>query len=288
MSSDNKEIVLPVSENLIPILFTDKSHVDSVIEEIRVLASKVEPDLSTSKSRQAIASMAYRVTRSKTYLDSLGKNHVDDMRAKIDYVNSMRRHLSTSLDGIRDEVRKPLTDWEEAELARIAALSEQIAKIDGLEVSPNDSSDAIKEKIVALEELLRFNYQEREEEAFEKISRKKEQFSKFLDLILHTENLQRVNAELQNEVKRNREAQAAQNAVVKPEAKVEPERIPAQVHDPEPEPKSVEIFSLMMRLRSVEIHDSIELDYMEVTAIMKYVDELESQCQISAITPRIR
>lgn len=283
--SESKEIVLPVSEELIPILFTDKQHVVQVIEEIRKLATQVEPDLATPKSRQAIASMAYRVTRSKTYLDGIGKEQVNDLRVKIDYVNTMRRLLCSSLDEIRDEVRKPLTDWEEAEMARLAELSELFMRIDTLDVHPGDSSDVVREKIAALEELFQLSYQEREEEAFEKLNRKKEQFNQFLNMVLHTEELKRVNEQLLREVQRNREAQEAQMPVVTPEPAPEP--APAPVYDPEPEPKPVNMSDLMIKLKSVAVSNNgrIELNQREAAAIIQYIDSLEAQCNTLAIVP---
>jgi hypothetical protein len=71
--------------------------------------------VETAKSRKAIASMAYKVSQSKTILDNAGKDLVSEAKAKIKKIDMARKYSRDFLDSLRDEVRKPLTDWEEAE-----------------------------------------------------------------------------------------------------------------------------------------------------------------------------
>lgn len=76
-------------------------------------------DISTLGGRAAIASMAYKVARSKTALDDLGKQLVSDWKSKASAVDAERRTIRDRLDTLKDEVRKPLTDWENADKLRI-------------------------------------------------------------------------------------------------------------------------------------------------------------------------
>lgn len=91
------------------------------------LASFV-PDLSTATSRKAIASKAFEVTKVKTTLEKQAKALTEEWRTKTKAVNDGRNLVVDRLDALAAEVRKPLTDWEEAERARIAECQ---AVIDG-------------------------------------------------------------------------------------------------------------------------------------------------------------
>jgi len=88
---------------------------DKVAEEARSLV----PDVSTEKGRKEIASNAFKVAKSKTYLDGLGKDLVSDWKGKAKVVDNERKRSREFLDDLKDEVRRPLTEWEQAEEARI-------------------------------------------------------------------------------------------------------------------------------------------------------------------------
>ncbi|VTM70318.1 Uncharacterised protein [Raoultella planticola] len=78
------------------------------------------PDVTTKKGRDAIASMAHKVARSKTYIDNAGKDLVAELKALPKQIDESRRVVRERLDALKDEVRRPLTEWE-AEQERIKA-----------------------------------------------------------------------------------------------------------------------------------------------------------------------
>ena len=100
--------------------FATPDSLTALINGIRAEVETEAPDLSTAASRQRIASLAYKVARSKTALDELGKQLVSEWKTKSASVDKERKRVRDELDALRDEVRKPLTDWE-AEQERIAA-----------------------------------------------------------------------------------------------------------------------------------------------------------------------
>lgn len=53
-------------------VFTNNEQLDPIIEKIEKEARSLVPDVSTKKGRDAIASMAHKVARSKTYIDNAG------------------------------------------------------------------------------------------------------------------------------------------------------------------------------------------------------------------------
>jgi flagellar motility protein MotE (MotC chaperone) len=64
--------------------------------------------------------MAHKVARSKTYIDNAGKDLVAELKALPKQIDESRRVVRERLDALKDEVRRPLTEWE-AEQERIAA-----------------------------------------------------------------------------------------------------------------------------------------------------------------------
>ena len=87
--------------------------------ETDVRAQAEHLDISTLKGRKAIASLAHKVARSKTALDDMGKELTDAIRAQTESIHADRRTVRERLDALRDEVRKPLDDFEEADRQRV-------------------------------------------------------------------------------------------------------------------------------------------------------------------------
>ena len=52
-----------------------------------------EADVSTPGGRQVIRSTAYKIARSKTALDEMGKGLGEDMRAKVNAINADRKRI---------------------------------------------------------------------------------------------------------------------------------------------------------------------------------------------------
>ena len=76
------------------------------------------PALDTNKGRQAYASMAHKVARSKTAIDNLGKELVADLKQLPKTIDAERKRWRDTLDEWRDEVRGPLNTWEADEQSR--------------------------------------------------------------------------------------------------------------------------------------------------------------------------
>lgn len=108
-------------------VFTSQEQLDPLIEAIEKEARSLVPDLSTKKGRDAIASMAHKVARSKTYIDNAGKDLVAELKALPKQIDEIRRLVRERLDALKDEVRRPLTEWE-AEQERIKAEEAMNAK----------------------------------------------------------------------------------------------------------------------------------------------------------------
>ncbi len=124
-------------------VFTEPNGIDPYLEKMRKEALSHVPDISTKTGRAAIASIAAKVAKSKVYLEDAGKQLCDQERAKIDAtlsaVMASRKRIKEELDALRDEVRKPLTDWEDAEAERKGKIE---SRIEAMKRLPEIGSDA--------------------------------------------------------------------------------------------------------------------------------------------------
>ncbi len=98
------------------------------------------PDVETADGRKAITSLAYKVARSKTTIDDLGKGFVAEQKQAIAAVDEIRRLARDFLDTLKATVRKPLTDWEETEQLRIVKLTDKILVIENLGAERDEMS----------------------------------------------------------------------------------------------------------------------------------------------------
>ena len=110
-------------------VFTATDKVDPILAAIKKAVADFTPDVSTAKGRAEIASMAYKVSQSKTYLEGIGKKLADEYKDIPKKIDANRKRIKDELDALRDEVRKPLTEWEEAEKARVQGIKDRIETI---------------------------------------------------------------------------------------------------------------------------------------------------------------
>ena len=135
-------------------VFTEPGGIQSILDEIATTARALAADATTAKGRKEIASVAYRVAQSKTYIDGVGKDLVAEMKELPKKVDASRKQARDFLDALRDEIRAPLDAWE-AEQARIeaekkaeedaAALAKQIELDQEMALLMNDAFDRKKE-----------------------------------------------------------------------------------------------------------------------------------------------
>ncbi|MFG0496252.1 hypothetical protein ACF8MH_02830 [Pseudomonas sp. YQ_13] len=89
---------------------------------INLVKGEVEgevPDLTTRKGRERIASLAAKVSKSKTAVEKPGRDYLRRLKEMPKVVEAELREFVTKMDALRDETRRPLTEWEAAEDARI-------------------------------------------------------------------------------------------------------------------------------------------------------------------------
>ncbi|MBU0944479.1 MAG: hypothetical protein KKE53_08500 [Proteobacteria bacterium] len=112
---DNDMMELVVVEKIDAVSVFVKGDVGTILKEIDRRVWEVPRDIESEHGRKAVASLAYKVARSKTLLDDIGKALVADKKKEIKNVDGNRKKIRDTLDTLRDDYRKPLTEFEEAE-----------------------------------------------------------------------------------------------------------------------------------------------------------------------------
>ena len=112
MTTENKELAFMPPKESAMVVFTSANSIDPYLAHIRAEIDSFVPDLTTKKGRDAIASMAYKVSQSKSALEAVGKALADEAKEIPKKIDATRKHVKDTLDSWRDEVRKPLDDWQ--------------------------------------------------------------------------------------------------------------------------------------------------------------------------------
>jgi hypothetical protein len=102
------------------IVFGKKGALDPLLDRIKKWANSIVTDVSTARGRKEVASRAYRISQAKVVLDNAGKAYIKAEKDRIKAVDIDRKRARDTLVLLRDDIRRPLTEWEAAEAARKA------------------------------------------------------------------------------------------------------------------------------------------------------------------------
>lgn len=114
-------LLVTVEPTSVQTVFASAGQLDPLIAAVAEVVRAHTPDVSTAKGRAEIASLAHKVSKTKAYLDDLGKNLVAGLKELPKKIDANRLAMRTQLDALRDEARAPLDKWE-AEQARLEAV----------------------------------------------------------------------------------------------------------------------------------------------------------------------
>ena len=115
--SETTDLIEIPKANALEVFSADKG-LAPYMAKIRAEIDAFVPDVSTKRGRDAIASIAHKVARSKTALDGVGKDLVAELKELPKKIDASRKQMRDTLDAWKDEVRAPLTAWEQAEEGR--------------------------------------------------------------------------------------------------------------------------------------------------------------------------
>lgn len=129
------------------IVLTDRAKFNDFYARMKEETDKLDPDTSTAKGREAIRKMATRVRDTKAAIDKRRLELTKEKRDWIDGVNAAGKEIKDSLQALEDSVRFPLTEWEEAEKARVAECEAVIQRIrDAATVTIDDTFASVQQR----------------------------------------------------------------------------------------------------------------------------------------------
>lgn len=148
----SKVEVVEVNEATALAAFDGKVKLQDILNHVATVARAFNLDASTSIGRKEITSVAYKVSRSKTLIDGVGKDIVSEIKAKAKVIDVQRKEARDFLDALRDEIRQPVTDFE-AEQERIQ--QEEIEKAEAEEAARIADIERREAELLAKEEAAR-------------------------------------------------------------------------------------------------------------------------------------
>ncbi|MDI9705873.1 hypothetical protein QM281_01765 [Acinetobacter baumannii] len=142
-----------LEQNVIVAAFAKRGGTDELYERIAQEVRSHVPDVSTKKGRDAIGSLALKISKSKTLIEKCGKELVAEQKAQIKVIDDDRISIVKKFDLLRDEILAPRDAWEQAEKDRVEKHQANIRAIKSLhdERTPYQESIEIKSRILELE-----------------------------------------------------------------------------------------------------------------------------------------
>lgn len=206
-----------ISETNAPIIYV-KDGLKPFLEAVKEEVGTQVPDLSTAKGRDRIASLAAKVSKSKVAVEKPGREYLKRLKEAPKVVEAELREFVDAMDALRDETRKPLTDWEAAETARKDRHVDAVQAIHDFCIDLADISAAVLRESIASVEAVQMgdHWEEFEADA----ARAKESALTKLRTALAARQqheaqqaeLARLRAEVEAQAQRDREAQIAREA----------------------------------------------------------------------------
>ncbi|MEE4752856.1 hypothetical protein V2K79_12400 [Pseudomonas alliivorans] len=156
MSAEKELAVVPPKEKALQIFQSPKG-LDPYLQIVRDKIDAFVPDVTTRKGRDAIASIAYTVARSKTALDNRGKELVAELKEIPKLIDAERKRMRDTLDSWQEEVRRPLTEWQANEDRRVDGHNGAILYLKDKAVFAETPTAAIVAQAIADLELVEIN-----------------------------------------------------------------------------------------------------------------------------------
>lgn len=236
MSAETQLAVVPPKETALAVFSTVKG-LDPWLEQVRAKVDefkKVLPDLKTRKGREAYASMAHQIAKSKTALEAVGKEISAKQKEIPKLIDAERKRVWDTLESWQKEVRQPLDDWQAAEDARVAKHEEGIQQIKDMALFGETPPASVVARVIADLEAIEIN--DSWEEFLAEAAQVKDQTLAKLRT-LHAERVQyeaeqaelvRLRAEAEAQAQRDRDAEiarvAAEQARIEAEQRAQAER----------------------------------------------------------------
>ena len=209
----------------------------ALFERVSENARSVVFDMGVKKDRESLKSFAYSLARIKTTVDNHGKELVSGIKQQAAVIDADRKFWRDNMELLQDEIRKPLTDFEQAEKDRVAKHENAILVIkEHLQELSTLESSRIANRIEHLENFdVDYTFEEYEEQAklakFETLEVLRKALASREKYEAEQAELERLRIAEQQRIQQEREAQIAREAAEKAtreaeeKARLEAERV---------------------------------------------------------------
>lgn len=143
----------------------EKDGVQELLTKVKAMAvPELDPD--TKEGREELRSLAYKIAQTKTGVDKLGKDYVAELKKVTSAVDAQRRTWREQMEALQESVRKPLTDFENAEKERVAKHNAQIDFMrNAVNFDFEPTSKDVSDRLVKVEEAYGHEFEEFEKQA---------------------------------------------------------------------------------------------------------------------------
>lgn len=156
------ELALIEGKNAVEV-FSTPNGLDSIIDKIEASVKGEYRDVSTEEGRANIRSTAFKLAKDKKEIERMAKTLTEGWREQTKIVNTERDRGVERMQKLQDEIRAPLTEWEQAEEKRVNDREERIAQIQALgqfSMDEEENVDIYNQRLEKLTDLQEFDWQE--------------------------------------------------------------------------------------------------------------------------------
>ncbi len=109
--SEEKHLIT-IEKNKILDVFTKPDKLETLILNLKSKILSIKNDVNTSEGRQEIISLGYKIARTKTYIDTIGKDLVAEYKEIPKKIDAIRKKSRDLLDDLKEEIKNPLDIWQ--------------------------------------------------------------------------------------------------------------------------------------------------------------------------------
>jgi colicin import membrane protein len=143
------DIVVAVTQNP-GIVLLDQQKFDAFYDKLKADAPK-DADVATRKGQELLRSFAARVRSEKAAIDKARLGLTKEWRDMTAQANAAGKIIEERLESLAIEVRKPLTDWEEAEKARVHQCYEILSGVtQAAVITIDDTAEMVRDRGAAV------------------------------------------------------------------------------------------------------------------------------------------
>jgi hypothetical protein len=148
--AENPESALTKVDKMTPAEIFVPGTMDPILAAIRdeVTRQAASLDISTEPNRKALAALAFKVTKSKTFIENQRKGLVAAEKKRLQTIDAEGRRIWDILESIASEVRRPLTEWEQLDKDRVFRHESTIEMLNQARIIPFGASSAVIQGVI--------------------------------------------------------------------------------------------------------------------------------------------